>query len=49
MRFSAASIVVGAAVASASYVPEVEVSAAESTVYSTNVVTVTSCGPTVTD
>lgn len=46
MRFSAASVVAGAAVASASLQP---VSSYDSTVYSTNVVTVTSCGPTVTD
>jgi hypothetical protein len=49
MRFSAASVVAGAAVASASYVPVVSAPAADSTVFSTNIVTVTSCGPTVTD
>ncbi|KAK0646016.1 hypothetical protein B0T16DRAFT_457984 [Cercophora newfieldiana] len=44
MRFSAASVVAGAAVVSASYVPDVDL-----TVYSTNVVTITSCAPTVSD
>lgn len=47
MRFSAASVVAGAAVASAGLHPAV--SQFDSTVYSTNVVTITSCGPTVTN
>jgi len=51
MRFSAASVVAGAAVASAGLIPDVVSSAAavDSTVYSTNIVTVTSCGPAVTE
>jgi len=49
MRFSAASVIAGAAMASASLQPAVSSAAVDSTVYSTNVVTVTSCGPTVTD
>jgi hypothetical protein len=51
MRFSA-TVVAGAAVASASIMPVPEVSSAaavDSTVYSTNIVTVTSCAPTVSD
>jgi len=49
MRFTA-SVVAGAAVASASIVPAVSSAAAvDSTVYSTNIVTVTSCAPTVSD
>jgi hypothetical protein len=50
MRFSAASVVAGAAVASAGLVPaDISAPAVDSTVYSTNIVTVTSCGPTVTE
>jgi len=42
MRFAAATVVAGAALAAASYKPD-------STVYSTDYVTITSCAPTVTD